>query len=717
MSLVRWCAIRLALAAFLAVAVAVPGTARADVATGCAPLTEVEGRWGSDQWQALNEHGDAPSGRGSRDRLEVRGKLPARLAASPALAVAVPDGLVGYSVGGEARSWSRHVSFALPLRDDDAGKEVVLTFEARRRLMPGLTCTTSYGEAVAHPLHADLPQFVVGAVLVILGAILLAATALRRERTPEYLWLGVFALPLGVLSIAQATAYQMLLGLPVWFWYVCHYTLIFVHPIGLAQYVRCMFGDTRRRMLHWLSIALAVALALGIVLDVADVTRLASSRRITYPLLIAIGVITVLRARAHRASPEARLFLAGFALLFAFAIPDVAWGMGYPIIRVNFAQYGVLVFALTLASIIELRFRTQRKELEASMRTAEERADALAQNKLALESMNEELRHQVEARSRELVLALSSDRGNTAVSVPPRALRAQDVVGGRYSIVKELGAGAMGAVYLVERRTDGKRFALKTALGTITPEGAARMAREAEIAAKIRSEHLVSVIDVGLETGTPFLVMEYVEGCTLAERRERYGDVDWALPLLRQIALGLDALHGHGIIHRDLKPANVLLAKGADGREHVKISDFGIARFGKDDTDDAVSAFASTLSNVGGGSPLSSAELDAKLTATGALLGTPLYMAPEAAASGGRVTVASDVFAFGIVAHELLTGAYPYTRPPSISALAGLSIEPVAMADAERIPVEVSTIVMRALSLSPGARPSAKELAKAFGTP
>lgn len=253
----RWLA-----ALFVALAI-VAGAARPASADerSCVPLTGVEGRWGDDAWQPMNEKGDAPPGRGSRDRLEVHGRLPSRLASAPGLWLDVPDGLVSYSVGGEARSWSRHLAFALPLHGDDAGKEVVFVFESRRRLAPGTTCTTTYGEVVAHALHNDLAQFVVGAVLVILGAILLAATALRRERTPEYLWLGVFALPLGVLSIAQATAFQMLLGLPGWFWYVCHYTLIFVHPIGLAQYVRCMFGDTRRRLLHWLSIAFAAALA------------------------------------------------------------------------------------------------------------------------------------------------------------------------------------------------------------------------------------------------------------------------------------------------------------------------------------------------------------------------------------------------------------------------------------------------------------------------
>ena len=111
-------------------------------------------------------------------------------------------------------------------------------------------------------------------------------------------------------------------------------------------------------------------------------------------------------------------------------------------------------------------------------------------------------------------------------------------------IVRALGEGGMGAVYEVVRATDGETFALEVVTGGVSRAGAIRFAREAEIGARVRHPNLVSIVDVGLgDSGAPFLVMELVRGDALEERRDRFGDAAWAMPLLRQIARGLATLH------------------------------------------------------------------------------------------------------------------------------------------------------------------------------
>ena len=136
----------------------------------------------------------------------------------------------------------------------------------------------------------------------------------------------------------------------------------------------------------------------------------------------------------------------------------------------------------------------------------------------------------------------------------------------------------MGAVYEVERTTDGRRFALKTVIHA-HGSALARLAREAEIATKVTHPNLVGIVDIDVApSGVMFIVMELVHGRPLSAEAQRFGEVPWAKEVLRQVASGLRALHEAGIVHRDLKPANVLLEVAAAGPPRAKIADFGIAR-------------------------------------------------------------------------------------------------------------------------------------------
>jgi serine/threonine protein kinase len=235
---------------------------------------------------------------------------------------------------------------------------------------------------------------------------------------------------------------------------------------------------------------------------------------------------------------------------------------------------------------------------------------------------------------------------------------------------------------------------------------AARFAREAEIGARLQHENLVSILDVGIAAGAaPFLVMELVQGGSMEEQRARFGDVGWALPILAQIASGLTELHAHRIVHRDLKPGNVLLVDGSGGAATLaKISDFGLSRFGApDDSADVVE-----------NAPQGDAAVDRSprdLTETGALMGTPVYMPPEAWFGPARHPSA-DLFSLGVLAYEALTGRSPFPVPPVLLVRARQPVPTPAPLDG--LDDHVASLVLACLRVEPSERPRAKDLAIAI---
>ena len=204
-------------------------------------------------------------------------------------------------------------------------------------------------------------------------------------------------------------------------------------------------------------------------------------------------------------------------------------------------------------------------------------------------------------------------------------------IAGRYTLVREVGRGGMGAVWLGRDTVLGRDVALKRIglmPGASSPD-LQRAEREARLAARLNHPHVVAVFDLAEDGDETWLVMEYVEGITLSAFVRRDGALtpDEAAPWVRQAADALAAAHAAGIIHRDVKPSNMLLTRGGD----VKITDFGIAR----------------------------AEADASLTQTGLVTGSPAYLAPEIA-SGATATEASDVWSLGATLYHLLAGQPPY---------------------------------------------------------
>lgn len=438
-------------------------------------------------------------------------------------------------------------------------------------------------------------------------------------------------------------------------------------------------------------------------------------RRAALALNVSVGLCSVFVLRWVLDMPTSATTAVVFACFFNFSNPAIAparvAGSVLPYVVLELlalattAPHGAepwLAIVLVAASLgvgygVAVSAHRQQRIGYRQERIIDDQRAQIAEERARSEALlKQELGHQVAERSRELGAALA----RADVVFDARRLQPGERFGGRYRIVRLLGAGGMGVVYEVDRTTDGAKLALKAICGEMPAAAAARFAREAEIGARLRHPHLVSIVDVGMSAGVPFLAMDLVSGGSLEAQRARFGDPEWATPLLRQIALGLAALHQAGVIHRDLKPANVLLDR-AGGEEVAKISDFGISRIGLDDVADPS---APTAPRGAAGSPA--------LTGTGVVLGTPLYMAPEAAHGSRAVDAAADVFAFGIMAYEMMTGRAPFAVPAYLTALAQQPLP--APAPIETIPVEVDRLVRECLHDAPSKRPRIATLAAAL---
>jgi serine/threonine-protein kinase len=322
----------------------------------------------------------------------------------------------------------------------------------------------------------------------------------------------------------------------------------------------------------------------------------------------------------------------------------------------------------------------------------EEKVRALERQKAEIAALNEELRRQVAARSRQLADALRMAPG------PADAIAPGVVLDGRYRVEGLLGAGGMGRVYAATRLHDGADLALKV-IASASPDDAVRFMHEAELAATLAHDNLVSVTDVGMHLGTPYFLMERLHGGSLAEKTDRFGDAAFLLPILRQVARGLRELHARGVLHRDLKPANVLLT-GDAACPVAKIGDFGIA------SGSLVGELAATI-------PAS--DLSGQRTAPGQVMGTLPYIAPELAGGPGVYGPPSDVFGFGVLAWEVLSGSLPFAVPPVLTAMAK-GVVPPPRTDALRVPEEVCRLLLSCLSVLPEARPALADVVRALET-
>jgi serine/threonine-protein kinase len=273
-----------------------------------------------------------------------------------------------------------------------------------------------------------------------------------------------------------------------------------------------------------------------------------------------------------------------------------------------------------------------------------------------------------------------------------------DVVAGKYRVERVLGRGGMGVVVAAHHLQLDQLVALKLvepSLGGKDDVAVERLLREARAAARLRSDHVARVLDVGSSpTGGPFIVMEYLQGADLAEILEagQPFDVDVACDYVAQACDAVAEAHSLGIVHRDLKPENLFLASGIGGRAIVKVLDFGVSK-------------------------VLTAEQGA-LTQTRAVVGSPLYMAPEQLRSARRADPRSDVWALGVVLYELLTKHRPFEAESLPDLCLKVANEPPTSIEQVRddLPAGLVAIIARCLDRDPAARfAHAGELAAALG--
>ena len=251
-------------------------------------------------------------------------------------------------------------------------------------------------------------------------------------------------------------------------------------------------------------------------------------------------------------------------------------------------------------------------------------------------------------------------------------------IGGRFQPLVHSSRGGMGSVYRARDLETGQVVALKV-LNLERPFDLVRFGREATLLAKVRHPNVVDYVAHGESEGVHYLVQEWVEGVTLAEKLEAFGiTAAEAVQVAIGIAGALAATHAHGIIHRDIKPANIILA--GDRFDGVKLVDFGIARL----TSDA-----------------------GVLTRTGRLVGTPSYMAPEQARGSINIEAAADIWALGCVLYETLSGriAFDGLSPPAVRAKVLLNNPPSLIPQGPEAPPALIELAQEMLAKDPAKRP------------
>jgi Tol biopolymer transport system component len=282
---------------------------------------------------------------------------------------------------------------------------------------------------------------------------------------------------------------------------------------------------------------------------------------------------------------------------------------------------------------------------------------------------------------------------------------------GAYEIQSPLGAGGMGEVYKARDTRLERTVAIKVLPPhwAGSPEMRQRFEREAQAIAALNHPHICTLHDIGHEAASPgepaidFLVMEYLDGETLAARLERGPlAVDEALQVAIHVADALDKAHRHGVVHRDLKPGNVFLVRGGSPSDPTiaKLLDFGLARLGPDQ----------------GRAPSTPTPAAGQLTTPGAILGTLQYMAPEQL-EGADADARSDIFAFGTVVHEMITGRKTFEGQSRVLLMSAIATkEPAPLTEARPgVPRALEHIVSACLAKSPDARwQSARDLLAAL---
>ncbi len=268
-------------------------------------------------------------------------------------------------------------------------------------------------------------------------------------------------------------------------------------------------------------------------------------------------------------------------------------------------------------------------------------------------------------------------------------VREGEILAGKYRVECVLGQGGMGVVVAARHTQLGQQVALKFLHPAVceNPDAVARFLREAQATVQIRSEHVARILDVGtLETGAPYIVMEFLSGADLGQVLQSRGPlpVAEAVSFVLQACEALAEAHACGIVHRDLKPTNLFLTSRADGSPLVKVLDFGISK--------TTGAGASP-------GPVS-------VTSTATIMGSPAYMSPEQIRSSKHVDARTDIWALGVVLHQLASGHLPFEGESATEIMAMVVADPPtplrrALSTA---PAGLEDVILRCLEKTPEKR-------------
>ncbi len=314
-----------------------------------------------------------------------------------------------------------------------------------------------------------------------------------------------------------------------------------------------------------------------------------------------------------------------------------------------------------------------------------------------LEDVEEDVADDVEEATVDLP-ASSPDIETTGVARGEERSLVGEQIDGRYQIVKRLGRGGMGEVYLAEHISIEKPVAIKLLRPAVRETDALRkrFLREARAASMIRHEHVVDITDFGArEDGLTYFVMEYLEGEDLSALLAREAPLPWrrARAISLQILRALAAAHAKGVVHRDMKPANCFRIRRFETDDFIKVLDFGIAKRSAPETE-AVNAVSEETTSV---------------TEQGAVVGTAAYMPPEQALAL-PLDARADLYAFGVMLYRMLSGALPFTGPSPMAVIAKHLHEsppPLRSPAASRpIPPPLAALVESLLAKEPERRPA-----------